>query len=71
MPKQKRPGAIIVAGERWPTHVLRVVERDSDGNPRTFRVLRDDETAELSDDPGQNMFFVIYGPPGMTPPRKN
>jgi hypothetical protein len=71
--KTKAPTAIVVAGERWPIHVLHVIGWDEDGNPREFRIVRDDEKATLTggEDPTKNTFFVIYGPPGMTPPRKN
>jgi hypothetical protein len=71
--KTSKPRAIVVGGERWPTHVLHVIKWDEDGNPREFRIVREDEVAQLQagNDPSQNMFFVIYGPEGMTPPRKN
>jgi hypothetical protein len=70
-PQKKKPGAIIVAGERWPVHLLRVVDRDPDGAPRTLVVCRDDEaikvdgTTGLVND-GENVFFTVYGHPGLS-----
>lgn len=56
----KKPGAIIVAGERWTPAVLQVVDRDDNGAPRTFRAMRHDESVHIE---GGEAFFVVYASP--------
>lgn len=59
--KTKAPGAVIVAGERWPLVLLKVTGKDDDGSPRTFELLRDDETTSTL---GRPEFFTAYVHPG-------
>ncbi len=56
MSKSKRPVRIVVQGEHYVAAVLKVTERDSSG-PRTFRLLRDDETTTVE---GGEEFWVVY-----------
>lgn len=60
---KKKPGAIVINGERWPVAVLVVTEFDPDGSPRAFRLLRDDESVHIE---GGENFWTVYAPPNMT-----
>lgn len=63
MKGKKKPGAIIVNGERYPATVLQAIEHDEDGTPRTFRLLHDDESVHLD---GGEKFWVVFAPPAMS-----
>jgi len=57
---KKRPTVIqLPGGVKFHAVVLQVIERDEGGAPRTFRVLRDNESVHLE---GGEEFFVVYGP---------
>lgn len=58
--KGKKPPRITVGGERWNATVMRVVQRDELGRPLLLRVVRDDETVELSEDENANHFIIPY-----------
>ncbi len=61
-PKKKDPKPTTIQlphGVKFHAVVLQVVEEDPDGSPRTFRLLRDDESVKLE---GGEKFWVVYGP---------
>lgn len=48
-------------GKPYRPTVLQVIERDEDGTPRVFRLLRDDEEVDLkSTPPSQRAFEVVF-----------
>lgn len=50
-----------IQGSVYRATVLQVMERDNDGTPRTFRLLRDDESVNLEETPeGQRAFEVVF-----------
>jgi len=56
-----KPRWIQTGGEKFISTVLQVIEKDELGRPKTFRLLRDDETVNLE---GGEQFFVVYAPHG-------
>lgn len=57
--KPVRPTKIqLPGGLKFHAVVLQTVERDEDGSPRLFRLLRDDESVHLE---GGEEFWVVYG----------
>lgn len=59
MAKPLKPSVIQLPGNvKFYPVVLQVIDRDDDGRPRTFQVLRDDEKVKLV---GGEEFFVVYG----------
>lgn len=58
-----RPSVIQVAGgKKLHLTVLKVLERNPDGSPRTFELLRDDESTNIE---GGENFWLVYAPAEM------
>jgi hypothetical protein len=55
------PNTINVAGRTMKARVLRVQKFDELGQPEVLTYLPDDRAAELSKDPKQNHFVIVYG----------
>lgn len=53
-----------VNGKLYRATVLQVQERDPDGSPRTFRLLREDESVDVTS--GKEAFWVVFAPPEMS-----
>ena len=53
-PRQRR----TIAGRDYELVVLHVVERDPDGSPRVFRLVRDDEEVNVSS--GMEAFVTAW-----------
>ena len=52
------PNSIKTAdGQVFTTTVLKVLTRDDDGSPRTFQLLRDDESTEVAEG---DAFEIVY-----------
>lgn len=50
-------------GRHYRATVLRVLTTDSDGTPRTFELVRDDETVDLAAlSEAQRTFWVMFAP---------
>ena len=59
----KRPSVIQVAGgKKLHCTVLKVLERNEDGSPRTFELLRDDESTDVEEG---TAFWIVYAPAEM------
>lgn len=53
----QRPKNIVIGADRYVATVLQVVEKDPDGSPRTFRLMREDESINIQ---GDEEFFVVF-----------
>lgn len=54
-----RDGVARIGEEVFRQTVLQVMERDPDGTPRTFRLLREDESVDLEKTPEHQRAFEI------------
>ena len=48
-----------IQGTVYRATVLQVIECDNDGTPRTFRLLRDDESVDLTETPEEQRAFEV------------
>jgi hypothetical protein len=55
-----------IRGEEYALVVLRVVDWDAEGRPRTVVVGYDDSTFKLSENRFENEFFTCFVPIAMT-----
>lgn len=53
-----RDGECVIESAPHRATVLHVIERDSDGTPRLFRLVRDDESVDISS--GKEAFEIVY-----------
>ncbi len=60
----KKPAQIMVAGQKYKATVMRVVEKDEMNRPLLLKVMRSNETAQLSEDPDANHFLVVFAKVG-------
>lgn len=62
-----RPGAVVLSGERYVCTLLKIVERDGKGRPRSLTVLYDEETTTLRG--GEHFLAVYIHEPSLQPKR--
>lgn len=60
MTEKKKPSLIqLPGGVKFYITLLKVLTTDPDGSPRTFELLRDDESTRVD---GGESFFTVYAP---------
>ena len=62
-----KPGQISVAGDLYKTVLLRVIDRNNDGTPRTVMVHYDHDPEKIKLDQDEpTSFWIVYVPKTMT-----
>lgn len=67
MSDKTKPGTIILGGERYACTLLKIVERDGQGRPRSLTVLFDDESTTIK---GGEHFLAAYIHAGSLAPQR-
>lgn len=68
--KPKLPGRLVIDGVHYLATVMRVQHRYEDGTPEDVTIIKDEMTIELSTDPTNNEFIIVYVKESTLRPKK-